>query len=181
MFYLAKVEMNLGNLSSMFIEKILEVKDKITKNGNQETEMSNKSNENNLNQINDKESKKEENIVSNQSNVISKNRIQKWQKVTRKMAHFTIYAIGGFVMYCITAIYSENEKITLRKILITVSFGVIYAIFDEIHQFFSDGRTPKVCDVIIDTAGIISGLVIAIVAIFILSKTINYIYERRKN
>ena len=159
MFYLAKVEMNLGNLSSMFIEKILEVKDKITKNGNQE----------------------EENIVSNQSNVISKNRIQKWQKVTRKMAHFTIYAIGGFVMYCITAIYSENEKITLRKILITVSFGVIYAIFDEIHQFFSDGRTPKVCDVIIDTAGIISGLVIAIVAIFILSKTINYIYERRKN
>ncbi len=178
MFYLAKVEMNLGNLSSMFIEKILEVKDKITKNGNQETEISNKSN---LNQINDKESKKEENIVSNQSNVISKNRIQKWQKVTRKMAHFTIYAIGGFVMYCITAIYSENEKITLRKILITVSFGVIYAIFDEIHQFFSDGRTPKVFDVIIDTAGIISGLVIAIVAIFILSKTINYIYERRKN
>ena len=62
MFYLAKVEMNLGNLSSMFIEKILEVKDKITKNGNQETEMSNKSNENNLNQINDKESKKEENV-----------------------------------------------------------------------------------------------------------------------
>ncbi len=178
MFYLAKVEMNLGNLSSMFIEKILEVKDKITKNGNQETEISNKSN---LNQINDKESKKEENIVSNQSNVISKNRIQKWQKVTRKMAHFTIYAIGGFVMYCITAIYSENEKVTLRKILITVSFGVIYAIFDEIHQFFSDGRTPKVFDVIIDTAGIISGLVIAIVAIFILSKTINYIYERRKN
>ncbi|MCI8276350.1 MAG: VanZ family protein [Clostridia bacterium] len=170
--------MNLGNLSSMFIEKILEVKDKITKNGNQETEISNKSN---LNQINDKESKKEENIVSNQSNVISKNRIQKWQKVTRKMAHFTIYAIGGFVMYCITAIYSENEKVTLRKILITVSFGVIYAIFDEIHQFFSDGRTPKVFDVIIDTAGIISGLVIAIVAIFILSKTINYIYERRKN
>ena len=178
MFYLAKVEMNLGNLSSMFMEKIFEVKDKITKNGNQETEISNKSN---LNQINDKESKKEENIVSNQSNVISKNRIQKWQKVTRKMAHFTIYAIGGFVMYCITAIYSENEKVTLRKILITVSFGVIYAIFDEIHQFFSDGRTPKVFDVIIDTAGIISGLVIAIVAIFILSKTINYIYERRKN
>ena len=49
---------------------------------------------------------------------------------------------------------------------------------DTIEEFVNINGIPLK---LIDTAGIISGLVIAIVAIFILSKTINYIYERRKN
>lgn len=79
------------------------------------------------------------------------------QLFIRKLAHFTIYAIGGFLImnYAYT-----TEKTMKQKILYSIAFGAGYAITDEIHQFFVSGRSAQVLDVAIDTAGVIIGVLI---------------------
>ena len=45
-----------------------------------------------------------------------------------------------------------------KKILISLLIGIIYAISDEIHQMFSDGRTTTILDVFIDSCGVLFGI-----------------------
>ena len=58
-----------------------------------------------------------------------------------------------------------------------VSSGIcmLYAVTDEFHQGFVDGRSPKVMDVCIDTAGGIAGCIFLIMICLIIDK------KRRKN
>lgn len=42
-------------------------------------------------------------------------------------------------------------------LIIPAIICLIYAVSDELHQGFVDGRTPKVMDVVIDTAGGLAG------------------------
>lgn len=79
------------------------------------------------------------------------------QLFIRKLAHFTIYAIGGFLImnYAYT-----TEKTMKQKILYSIAFGAGYAVTDELHQFFVSGRSAQVLDVAIDTAGVIIGVLI---------------------
>lgn len=72
----------------------------------------------------------------------------------RKAAHFTEYAILGLLV----DINSENKD--KKHLLCSVLFCFIYAISDEIHQYFVPMRSCSFIDVIIDTSG-------AIFAIFI--------------
>lgn len=79
------------------------------------------------------------------------------QLFIRKLAHFTIYAIGGFLImnYAYT-----TEKTMKQKMLYSITFGAGYAITDEIHQFFVSGRSAQILDIGIDTAGVIIGVLI---------------------
>lgn len=77
------------------------------------------------------------------------------QLFIRKMAHFTIYAIGGFLIMNYSYTTSRNSK---QKILYSIGFGGSYAITDEIHQFFVAGRSARILDVGIDTLGVITGV-----------------------
>ena len=83
--------------------------------------------------------------------------IQGIETIIRKLAHYTIYAIGGFLImnYAYT-----TEKTDKQKILYSITFGVCYAISDELHQFFVPERSAKLLDVGIDTLGIITGVII---------------------
>ena len=65
----------------------------------------------------------------------------------RKCAHFTIYLILGIFVY----LYLNTTNIN-NKVIISIIFCLICAIFDETHQMFT-GRTSKVLDVFIDTLG----------------------------
>ena len=65
----------------------------------------------------------------------------------RKCAHYTIYLILGIFVY----LYIGTTNIN-NKVLISIVFCLICAIFDETHQMFT-GRTSKVLDVVIDTLG----------------------------
>lgn len=76
------------------------------------------------------------------------------QLFIRKMAHFSIYALGGFLIMNYTY---TTEKTMKQKILYSIAFGAGYAITDELHQFFVPGRSAKVLDVLIDTAGVCFG------------------------
>lgn len=77
----------------------------------------------------------------------------------RKLAHFSIYTLLG--------IWLLNEmntfKIsTLKRVIISLSFGVIYAVSDEFHQSFISGRSQEIRDVCIDTCGVLFGCILVL-------------------
>lgn len=77
-------------------------------------------------------------------------------KVLRKIAHFSLYMLIGAVSMCIM-ILGIKDKVNYRK-YVSLAIGVLYAITDEIHQLFVDGRSAMITDVFIDTAGVVVGI-----------------------
>lgn len=88
--------------------------------------------------------------------------VEKSQPIIRKLAHFSIYTLVGI---SIMAFISTYNIILLKKFIISLSVGLVYAISDEIHQSFVPGRGPSVKDVCIDTAGVFLGIIIVLVII----------------
>ncbi len=89
-------------------------------------------------------------------------------KVIRKLAHYTIYTIGGIVIFNYA---KTTEKTKKEKILYSIAFGACYAITDEIHQFFVSGRSARIFDVGIDTLGVITGILIYLAIMKIIETT----------
>lgn len=87
--------------------------------------------------------------------------LKKYANLIRKLAHFTVFFILG-VFSC------WSTWILLGKHYVSISFVfcVLYACFDEIHQFFSDGRGPALKDVIIDSIGALIGISLVAFIIF---------------
>lgn len=95
----------------------------------------------------------------------------------RKMAHYSIYALGGFLIYLEMALYKISFK---SKVLFTQLLGSIYAVTDEIHQFFVPGRSARIKDVIIDSCGVFTGIILAIIVFIIIEKIIMRINKNEK-
>lgn len=75
--------------------------------------------------------------------------------IIRKMAHFTIYMLGGILLINYIHLFLlEIEK----EMLYSACIGIIYAITDEIHQLFIVGRSGSIIDVLIDSIGIFTGI-----------------------
>ena len=91
----------------------------------------------------------------------------------RKTGHFGEYGILGLL---VTMFLLTFDSITRKKyiIIITTLWCFLYAVSDEVHQGFVDGRSPMVRDVLIDTAGGFAAVGFVIVIILIIEK-------RRKN
>ena len=86
--------------------------------------------------------------------------VLKSQPFIRKIAHFTIYMITGFLIMSFLSTY--NLKFS-KRLFITIILGIIYAICDEIHQGFVGGRTPRAFDVFVDGLGILTGSSIIVI------------------
>lgn len=82
---------------------------------------------------------------------------RKFDYLIRKLAHFTEYMILGILMYLASC---KNNIPKYSKVLWCILFCAFYAITDEIHQAFIPGRGPKVSDVLIDSFGSITGILI---------------------
>ena len=83
--------------------------------------------------------------------------IKDTEKVIRKLAHYTIYTIGGALILN----YAYSTKSSKKKqIIYSVLFGFMYAITDELHQYFISERSARIFDVCIDTLGVITGILI---------------------
>ena len=91
--------------------------------------------------------------------------------IIRKIAHFSIYTLLGLT---IMGLMTKTKLKDKWRILITIGFGMLYAILDEFHQSFSPGRTPKVTDVYIDTLGVILGALLVILIRTVYKKIIKY-------
>ncbi len=77
------------------------------------------------------------------------------QPITRKLAHFILYVLGGMLIYNLTIQF--KEKVVYTKTL-SILFGAMYAVTDEIHQLLVPGRCGELRDVIIDSSGVTVGV-----------------------
>jgi VanZ family protein len=71
--------------------------------------------------------------------------------IVRKCAHFTLYLLGGFLMF--NFINTINCMSNREKLMMSIMLIAMYACTDEAHQYFVEGRACLVTDVVIDTCG----------------------------
>lgn len=72
------------------------------------------------------------------------------QFLIRKAAHFSVFLLLG--VFALEFLTTFSVK-WVARMGITVLFIVFYAASDEVHQFFSDGRSMMVFDVLVDSVG----------------------------
>lgn len=76
--------------------------------------------------------------------------VKKTNPVVRKAAHFTEYAILGFL---ISMFFVFSGTRGLKPVIYTAAFCLIFSSADEIHQSFVPGRSCQFTDILIDTLG----------------------------
>ena len=84
-------------------------------------------------------------IVSTSSNVV------------RKTAHFLEYLVLGLLMI---NVIKDYRKISYKELIIVLVLCCLYASSDELHQIYVNGRSGEVKDVILDTFGSLTGIII---------------------
>lgn len=84
--------------------------------------------------------------------------------LTRKLAHFTEFAALGLLL-------TWRFGMLGRKKYVPINWGVLAACADETIQCFVPGRGPGVRDVAIDTAGVLTGMLLL---------TLGHIYFTKK-
>lgn len=94
------------------------------------------------------------------------------ETIIRKTAHFLIYTGLGLCVF-MTLYYSGKVNKMWILFIISLGFCMFYASGDEIHQLFVSERSGEVRDVLIDSAGSLLGIVIAIIIQKIRSKKQN--------
>jgi VanZ family protein len=72
-----------------------------------------------------------------------------WDLVLRKLAHLAEYAILGVLL-----------ARAVRRPGVAVALAALYAVTDEVHQTFVEGRVGSPLDVGIDTLGALAGVVL---------------------
>lgn len=82
---------------------------------------------------------------------------EKWDYPIRKAAHMTEYAVLGFLL--VGALIYKRQNCKLNAIF-SLLVAVVYAISDEIHQYFVPGRACRISDVGFDSVGAVVGVVV---------------------
>ncbi|MEZ4662935.1 MAG: VanZ family protein [Caldilineaceae bacterium] len=67
-----------------------------------------------------------------------------WDTVAGKGAHVVVYGVLAFLLW---------QTQTQPRFVLCVA--ILYACSDELHQIFIPGRTPKLTDVLFDSAGVL--------------------------
>lgn len=80
----------------------------------------------------------------------------------RKAAHASEYALLGILL---TGAILDIRKPWKRQLLACFLIGAAYAASDEFHQLFVPGRSGQIRDVMIDSAGVAAGIILACLAI----------------
>lgn len=65
-----------------------------------------------------------------------------------KLVHLVEYSILGFLWV----------KALGKRIIIVILLGIIYGVFDEIHQIFVPYREFSILDILVDGVGVILGV-----------------------
>ena len=100
------------------------------------------------------------------------NRISVLQRVIRKTAHVSVYFILGIL---ITLSVINTMFSNLGSYLVSYILGTLYGISDEFHQMFIPGRGPGIRDVLLDSAGVLIGILVVAVSVELI------IYRKRKH
>lgn len=82
----------------------------------------------------------------------------------RKTAHFSEYALLGVLLTLLLDSYGVRWR------WLSWAGCTLYAATDEIHQLFVDGRTGKWQDVLIDSSGAMTGMLLAFLALWLIRR-----------
>lgn len=86
--------------------------------------------------------------------------IERWNQIIRKGAHFTEYAVLSFAVCLLLHTYPLKKRALLSWLGATV-----YAATDEAHQLAVAARAGSAWDVLLDSAGALFGMAIAVILI----------------
>lgn len=75
----------------------------------------------------------------------------------RKSAHASEYAVLGVLVMEMLGTYGSKGG---ARLLLSQGIGTLYAASDEFHQLFVPGRSGQVTDVMLDSAGVLAGILI---------------------
>lgn len=100
--------------------------------------------------------------IQEKSEAEKENILDKIESIVRKIAHFSIYTLVGFLLMSLFETYNLKE---INRLSYSLILGVIYASSDEIHQCFTPGRGSQVTDVIIDTMGVLLGILLVMLVV----------------
>ena len=122
---------------------------------------------------------KDHNIISIKEKVFDKLK-QYGDKgyIVRKMAHFSIYAGIGFSISLL--IYALSRRIYIASIVAMIA-SISYAYYDEMRQLAVAGRVGSMKDVLIDSSGALTGILILFVIVIVFKGIrgfFNFIFKR---
>lgn len=81
--------------------------------------------------------------------------VEKFNLPVRKTAHFIEYfLLAVFVVYALLILNVPSY------LIIAIIYSVLFAISDEVHQLFIDGRSGQLSDVLLDSSGALIGVYI---------------------
>ena len=89
----------------------------------------------------------------------------------RKCAHAGEYAVLGVLL---TMALTDR-----RRVMPAAAIGILYAASDEIHQLFVPGRSGQLRDVLLDSAGVAAGILLAWAVGLLYQKAAAYAAARR--
>lgn len=99
--------------------------------------------------------------------------VTQFNHLIRKSAHFFLYFTLG--IFVINAFVNSEIKI-LKALIISMLLCVFYAMSDEFHQLFVQGRGGQLKDVLIDASGACCGMILYIFYIkFLKYKKVNFL------
>ncbi|PAB59384.1 VanZ family protein [Anaeromicrobium sediminis] len=81
--------------------------------------------------------------------------VSQFNHIIRKFAHGGVYFVLGILV--LKALYVSGVK-GYKAFIFAFIICILYAISDEIHQFYVPGRGPQVRDVCIDSFGAFLGI-----------------------
>ena len=117
--------------------------------------------------------KKVQNMPKNEKELF----LEHTEKIIRKLAHFSIYTVVGLLMMSLMSTYKLKQS---KRIWTSLIVGVLYASSDEIHQYFVPGRSARVFDVMIDSAGVSLGICVVMLVLWIAKKVMERKREENK-
>ena len=94
--------------------------------------------------------------------------------IVRKGAHFSIYTMLGILTINFAKTFKNKKEYQL--IIYSLIFCMFYASTDEFHQYFVPGRSAEIRDVLIDSLGALTGILL----IVIIRKIIKEIRKERE-
>lgn len=98
--------------------------------------------------------------------------MDKAEHIIRKLAHYSIYTALGFC----ASMTVGKRRLKSPKNAGVIIFCFLYACSDEFHQRFTPGRSCMFTDVLIDTSGALTGMLMSLVLLAV----IGWISRRHK-
>jgi len=101
---------------------------------------------------------------------INQNTLELLEQIIRKLAHFIEFAALGFFVFAFTDTFTIKRK---KAVIISLAFSALYALSDEIHQYFVPERACRLTDVLLDSFGALFGILMFIAVSELIKKIKN--------